>query len=93
MIGLKDLEVLHEGASNPNHKIKALFLGLMRQRTHQALADEKGLILVEMRAENDFYPRVVAEPREEAGRVRSKEDLDPNEVLDFELVSLLESSV
>ncbi len=82
---MKDLEVLQEERpKNYNHKVKAFFLGLMRQHTHQALADEKGLHLVEMRAENDYFPKVVASP---AGEVRKEEDLDPNEVLDFELVS------
>ena len=35
----------------------------------QALADEKGLHLVEMRKENDYYPRVVASPSD--GKVGS----------------------
>ena len=58
MIGLKDVEIVSEGSNNYSHLVKALFLGLLRQRTHQMLADEKKLHLVELREENDFYPRV-----------------------------------
>ena len=46
------------------------------------LADEKRLHLVEFREENDFFPLVVATPE----HVRTKEELEPNEILDFEQV-------
>lgn len=49
------------------------------QRTHQQLAEEKKLHLVEYRAENEFYPRVVASPSE----VRTKEEIPKNETLDY----------
>jgi len=85
MVGIKDLEVTTEGSlRNPVHITKAFFLGLMRQRTHQELANEKGLHLVEFREENDFFPLVVASP--ESGKVRTEADLEPNEILDFEQV-------
>lgn len=58
IIGIRDLEAEVEGACNYNHIIKAFFLGLLRQRSHQTLADEKQLHLVELRAENDFFPKV-----------------------------------
>lgn len=59
MVGIKDLYVQVEGATqNVQHLTKAFMLGLLRQKTHQALADEKQLHLVEMRAENDYFPRV-----------------------------------
>ncbi len=57
-MGIKDLYVKLEGAPNNLHIVKAFFLGMLRQRSHQTLADEKGLHLVELRAENDFFPRV-----------------------------------
>lgn len=83
VVGISDLEVVIEGAhKNYNHITKAFFLGLMRQRTHQELADEKKLHLVEFREENDFFPLVVATPE----HVRTKEELEPNEILDFEQV-------
>jgi small subunit ribosomal protein S5 len=62
LAGIKDLYAKCEGSGNVQHVVKAFMLGLLRQRTHQALADEKGLHLVEMRKENDYYPRVVASP-------------------------------
>merc|ERR1712029_545102 len=69
---------------NPLHTTKAFFLGLMRQRTHQELANEKGLHLVEFREENDFFPLVGASP--ENGKVRTEDELEPNEILDFEQI-------
>ena len=86
LIGIKDLEADIEGSRNYNHIIKAFFLGLLRQRTHQVLADEKRLHLVELRPENDNFPKVVASPSD--GKVRTKEELLPNEILDFEYVRI-----
>ena len=59
-------------------------LGLLRQKTHQVLADEKKLHLVEMRAENDYFPRVVASPTD--GIVRTKDEIGHNEILDYEMI-------
>ncbi len=61
VIGIKDIEVVLDGSTNYLHIIKAFFLGLMRQRTHQALADEKGLYLVELKEENLLFPKVCGE--------------------------------
>ncbi len=85
MIGLKDLEVVKDGSDNKHygHMIKAFFLGLMRQRTHHDLANEKGLHLVEVWPENGF--RLLASPEET--KIKTKEQLDPNDPLDFGLVS------
>ena len=59
LIGIKDLHVEVEGATrNYIHICKAFFLGLLRQRTHQELANEKRLHLVEFREENDNFPKV-----------------------------------
>jgi len=85
MCGIKDLYAKCEGSLNVQHIVKAFMLGLLRQRTHQVLADEKGLHLVEMRHENDYYPRVVASPSN--GKVRTKAEIDHNEILDFEMIS------
>jgi len=84
LIGIKDLEAVVEGSHNPNSMIKAFFLGLLRQKTHQTLADYKGLHLLELRGENDFFPKVVASPTN--GQVRTKSDILPNETLDFETI-------
>ena len=44
--------------SNKLNILKAFIIGLLRQRTHQELANEKKLHLVEMRAEMGNYPLV-----------------------------------
>ena len=49
------------------------------------LANEKRLHLVELRDENDNFPRVVASP--DNGRVRVKDEIGHDEILDFETIS------
>ncbi|EZA58636.1 hypothetical protein DMN91_009039 [Ooceraea biroi] len=78
-IGIKDMYAKVEGSTNLQHIIKAFFIGLLRQKSHQQLADEKRLHLVEFRAENGNYPEVVASP----SVVRRPEEVPSNEVLDF----------
>lgn len=85
MIGIKDLSAKVEGSMNYSHICKAFFLGLLRQRTHQELANEKRLHLVEFRKENHNFPKVVASP--EDGHVRTKEEIQPNEILDFKMIA------
>lgn len=85
LVGIKDIHCTLEGSHNPLHITKSFFLGLLRQRTHQMLANEKQLHLVELREENDNFPKVVASP--ENGYIRTKEEINPNESLDFELIS------
>ena len=58
MAGITDLYAKVEGSLNMQHITKAFMLGLLRQKTHQVMADEKKLHLVEMRAENEFFPKV-----------------------------------
>jgi len=55
------------------------------KKTHQALADEKKLHLIEMRPEEDYYPRLVASPSD--GKVRTQAEIEHNEVLDFKMMS------
>ncbi|XP_021186382.3 small ribosomal subunit protein uS5m [Helicoverpa armigera] len=78
-IGIKDMRAKVEGSNNLQHIVKAFFLGLLQQRTHQQLAEEKKLHLVEYRAENEYFPKVVASPSE----VRTKDQVQKNETLDF----------
>ncbi|XP_026743286.1 28S ribosomal protein S5, mitochondrial-like [Trichoplusia ni] len=78
-IGIKDLRAKVEGSNNLQHIVKAFFIGLLQQRTHQQLAEEKKLHLVEYRSENEYFPKVVASP----SKVRTKEELLTNETLDF----------
>jgi len=49
------------------------------QKSHQQLADKKQLHLVELRAENDDYPVVIASPSE----VREASKIPSSEILDF----------
>ncbi|CAB4064187.1 RP-S5 [Lepeophtheirus salmonis] len=85
VVGIKDLYAKIEGSINPQHIVKAFFIGLIRQRTHQDLANEKRLHLVEFREENENFPRLVATP--EGSSVRTKAEILPNEILDFEMIS------
>ncbi|CAH4038068.1 28S ribosomal protein S5, mitochondrial [Pieris brassicae] len=78
-IGIKDLRAKVEGSNNLQHLVKAFFIGLLQQRSHQQLAEEKKLHLVEFRDENEFYPMVVASP----STVRTKEEIPKDETLDF----------
>jgi small subunit ribosomal protein S5 len=83
--GIKDIYCKLEGATNMQHITKAFILGLLRQKTHQDLADEKQLHLIEMRPEEDYYPRLVATPSD--GKVRTQAEIEHNEVLDFKMIS------
>ncbi|KAL7288201.1 hypothetical protein TKK_0017751 [Trichogramma kaykai] len=79
VIGIKDLHAEVEGANRYLHIIKAFFIGLLKQKTHQQLAEEKKLHLVEFKKENLNYPEVVASP----GTVRKSEEVPSTETLDF----------
>ncbi|XP_032684997.1 28S ribosomal protein S5, mitochondrial [Odontomachus brunneus] len=78
-IGIKDIYAKVEGSTNLQHIIKAFFIGLLRQKSHQQIADEKCLHLVEFRPENGNYPIVVASP----SVVRKPKEVPSNEILDF----------
>ncbi|XP_065353591.1 small ribosomal subunit protein uS5m [Cloeon dipterum] len=79
VIGITDLYAKVEGSTNLQNIVKAFFIGLLKQKNHQQMADEKGLHLVEFRRECGNYPKVVASP----AKCRTKEEIKPNEVLDF----------
>jgi len=86
LVGIKDIRVVIEGRThNKINILKAFLVGLLRQRTHQELANEKRLHLVEMRAEMGNFPLVVASP--EDGVVRTQAEIAKDEILDFEAVS------
>ena len=85
LVGIKDLAVKVEGRINYPHILKSFLLGLLRQRTHQELANEMKLHLVEFRPEIHNFPKVVASP--EDGYVRTKEEIKPDEILDFQVIS------
>lgn len=78
-IGIKDLHAKIRGSTNVQHVTKAFFLGLMQQKTYQQLADEKGLHLVQSSEDRDYYPVLLASPKE----CRKDSDISPQENLDF----------
>lgn len=79
VIGIKDLYAKVEGSTNIQHITKAFFLGLLRQKTHEEIVEEKGLHLVEICKENSFYPTVIASP----SNCRSASDIKTDEIVDF----------
>ncbi|KAJ8958621.1 hypothetical protein NQ318_016344 [Aromia moschata] len=78
-IGIKDLHAKVEGSTNVGHIIKAFFLGLIRQKTPEEMAEEKKLHLVEFCKENNYFPNVIASPKE----CRKAEEIPKDEILDF----------
>lgn len=62
IIGIKDLHARIEGPTNLQHIVKAFFLGLLKQKTHEQLSEEVGLHLVELRKEHEYMPEVVSSP-------------------------------
>ncbi|XP_013882818.1 small ribosomal subunit protein uS5m [Austrofundulus limnaeus] len=78
LIGIKDMYCKLEGSSNLLNLTRALFAGLSRQETFQALADRKQLHVVEFQPHRGLLPIVVASPK---GNVRlnpEPEDEVPN---------------
>lgn len=83
MIGIKNIYAKVEGPTkNIQNLTKAFFLGLLKQRTHQKLADEKRLYVVEFREERGNLPTVVAAP----AVCRTQDEIEKGEVLDYDEV-------
>ena len=83
--GIKDLHAKVEGSTNIQHIVKAFFIGLLKQRTHEEIVEEKKLHLVEFCEENNYFPNVLASP---VGECRKSIDVKSDEVLDFTQYSL-----
>ncbi|GAB6020644.1 28S ribosomal protein S5, mitochondrial [Chamberlinius hualienensis] len=85
VVGIKNLTAKIDGRSkNIQNICKAFIMGLLQQKTHQKLAEQQKLYVVEFREENGNLPRVVAAPSE----VVTKEQLPNGEVPDYnEIVS------
>jgi small subunit ribosomal protein S5 len=79
IVGIKNLRAKIEGSTCVQHIVKAFFIGLLQQKTHHQLAEEKQLHLVEYRKEHGNYPKVVASPT----KCRKPAEIPTNEVLDF----------
>jgi len=63
LAGIKDIYAKVELSVNVQRLTKAFFLGLIRQKSYQEMADETGLHVVEMKSENHDYPTVLASPK------------------------------
>lgn len=79
VIGIKDLHAKVEGSTNLQHIVKAFFLGLLQQKTHDMLAEEKRLHLVEFSKNNHEFPVVVASPK----NPRKADEIGYDEITDF----------
>ncbi|XP_026462523.1 28S ribosomal protein S5, mitochondrial-like [Ctenocephalides felis] len=79
VIGIKDLHAKVEGSTNLQNIVKAFFLGLLQQKSHQVIAEEKRLHLVEFSKGNNEFPVVVASPK----NPRSAEEISRDEVIDY----------
>ncbi|KAF5297109.1 hypothetical protein FQA39_LY02689 [Lamprigera yunnana] len=79
VVGIKNLFAKVEGSTNVQTLTKAFMLGLLKQKTHDQIAEEKKLHLVELCKENGYYPTILASP----ANCRKTEELKHDEVLDF----------
>lgn len=79
VVGIKDMRAKIEGAICIQHIVKAFFIGLLQQKTHQQIAEEKGLHVVELRKENQDFPKIVASPTV----CRKPEQIKSSEIMDF----------
>ncbi|XP_075161118.1 mitochondrial ribosomal protein S5 [Haematobia irritans] len=79
VLGIRDLHAKVVGSTNIQHIVKAFFIGLLQQRTHDQIAEEKKLHLVEFSNEQDGLPKVRAFAKE----CRKPEEIAKDEVLDF----------
>ncbi|KAJ8977474.1 hypothetical protein NQ317_001756 [Molorchus minor] len=59
--------------------MKAFFLGLIRQKSPEEMAEDKKLHLVEISKYNNYFPNVIASPKE----CRKAEEIPKDEILDF----------
>ncbi|CAG9860384.1 unnamed protein product [Phyllotreta striolata] len=79
VIGIKNMYAKVEGSTNVNKILKAFFLGLLKQKTPEEIAEEKKLHLVELCKENNYFPNVIASPKE----CRKPEEIPKDEVMDY----------
>ncbi|XP_054725270.1 28S ribosomal protein S5, mitochondrial [Anastrepha obliqua] len=79
VIGIQNLHARIEGSTNLQHIVKAFFLGLLQQKTHEKIAGEKQLLVVEFRNETGLQPRIIAKP----DYCRTPNEIERNEILDY----------
>ena len=84
-LGIKDIYCKVEGEPTNYLAIcKAFFTGLVNQKTFQQMADEKRLHVVELKPQNDYYPRVMASPSPGL-KVRTGAQIGADEITDFRM--------
>lgn len=79
VIGIRNLHAKIEGSTNLQHIVKALFLGLLQQKTHEEIARKTNLLVIEFRNETGLHPRIISKPES----CKTNKDLLQNEVLDY----------
>lgn len=79
VMGIRDLHAKIEGSTNLQHIVKAFFIGLLQQKTHQQIAEEKQLHLVEFRKEQEGLPHIVASPTV----CRKLDSITKDEIMNF----------
>lgn len=84
VLGITDIKCKVEGAErNYLNVTRAFLLGLINQKSFQQMADEKNLNVVEFNENMSKYPVVRARPSN--GKVRTDQQIGPNEILDFSI--------
>lgn len=82
--GIRNVYIKVEGPTdNYRHIVKAFFLGLCNMKSWQEIADQKKLHVVELREDQDYYPRVVASPSD--GVVRTWDQIGAEEITDLRM--------
>ncbi|XP_065371046.1 small ribosomal subunit protein uS5m [Calliphora vicina] len=79
VIGIRDIHAKIEGSTNLQHIVKAFFIGILKQKTHKQIADEKQLHLVEFRKEQEGLPHIVASPE----ICRKQDSITKDEIMNF----------
>jgi len=68
LIGIKDLYAKFHGNKNIDQNVKAFLLGLINQKSHQTIADEVGLNIVEVDPARHNFPKIIAAPEKSVER-------------------------
>ncbi|XP_049306068.1 28S ribosomal protein S5, mitochondrial [Bactrocera dorsalis] len=62
VIGIRNLHAKIEGSTNLQHIVKALFLGLLQQKTHEEISRKTNLHVIEFRNETGLHPHIISKP-------------------------------
>lgn len=84
VVGIKNMYAKLEGSNCRQHIVKAFFLGLLKMKNHEEIAESKGLHLVEFRKEYGEFPKIVASPTQ----CRTEDKIERNEIMDYTQVAM-----